>query len=185
VASALRCLNARVCRALKKTLINLALFQFGWLVCVLGGNAYAVAFTLIALLLHRWLVVENPREWKLIAGIVFGGCLWDVALAQSGVIRYGDDLVAGIPLWLICLWILFATTFMHSLLWLRRFPWLAAALAGVLGPASYWFGSNLTEAELRAPVLASLAIMAAGWALLFPAGIYVAGRLDSSPAEIR
>jgi hypothetical protein len=169
---------------LKKTLINLALFQLGWLVCVLGGNVYAVAFTLVALSLHRWLVVEDPREWKLIAGIVLGGCLWDVALAQSGVIRYGDGLLAGIPLWLVCLWILFATTFMHSLLWLRRFPWLAAVLAAVLGPASYWFGCNLTEAELRAPVLASLAIMAAGWALLFPAGIYAASRVDSNPAEI-
>jgi len=185
VAPARRCLNTRVCTGLKKTLINLALFQLGWLVCVLGGNAYAVAFTLIALFLHRWLLVENPREWLLIAGIVLGGCLWDAALARSGVIRYGDDLVAGIPLWLVCLWVLFATTFMHSLLWLRRYLWLAAVLAAVLGPASYWFGSNLAEAELRAPLMASLAIMAAGWALLFPVGIYFAGRFDSRPAENR
>jgi hypothetical protein len=177
--------NAPAPEAVKKTLINLALFQLGWLVCVLGGNLYAVAFTLAALLLHRWLVLDDPREWKLIGVIVLAGCLWDAALAYSGVIRYADASVVGIPLWLVCLWLLFATTFMHSLLWLRRCLWLAAPLAALLGPVSYWFGSNLTEAELRAPLLASLAIMAAGWALLFPAGIYLAARLDSTPVEAR
>ena len=170
---------------MKKTLINLALFQIGWLVCVLGGNIYAVAFTLIALSLHLWLVLDNPREWKLIGVIVLVGCLWDAAMAQSGVMRYSDASIAGIPLWLVCLWILFATTFMHSLLWLQRYLWLAAVLAAVLGPLSYWLGSNLTEAELRAPLLASLAVMASGWALLFPAGIYLAARINSTPLETR
>jgi len=170
---------------MKKILINLALFQLGWMVCVLGGNLYAVVFTLLALLLHQWLVLDNPREWKLIGIVVLGGCLWDSAMAHSGVIRYADGLIAGLPLWLVCLWLLFSTTFMHSLLWLRRFLWLAAPLAAVLGPASYWFGSNLTEAELRAPLPASLAIMAAGWALLFPGGIYLAAKFDSAHKEIR
>jgi len=185
VAATGRHLIARVCRALQKKLINLVLFQLGWFVCVLGGNSYAVAFTLIVLLLHRWLVLDNPREWKLIGVIVLVGCLWDTAMAQSGVIRYADGFIAGIPLWLICLWTLFATTFMHGLLWLRRFPWLAGLLAGVLGPASYWFGANLTEAELRVPLYMSLAIMAAGWATLFPAGIYLAAKINSTPLEAR
>jgi len=93
--------------------------------------------------------------------------------------------VGGIPLWLVCLWLLFSTTFMHSLFWLRRCLWLAAPLAAVLGPASYWFGANLTGAELRTPLLTSLAIMAGGWALLFPAGIYLAAKLDSTRMEKR
>ena len=94
---------------MKKILINLSLFQTGWLVCVLGGDLYAVVFTLGALLLHHWLVLDDPREWKLIGAVVLGGCLWDTAMAQSGVIRYADALIAGIPLWLVCLWFLFAT----------------------------------------------------------------------------
>jgi hypothetical protein len=185
VATTRQRLIVRVCAAVQKPLINLALFQMGWLVCVLGGSFYAVAFTLLTLLLHRWLVLDNPREWKLIAVIALGGCLWDAAMTHSGVIRYADGFIFGIPLWLVCLWLLFATTFMHSLLWLRRYLWLAALLAAVLGPVSYWLGSNLTEAELRAPLPASLAIMAVGWALLFPAGIYYAGKVNSTPTEIR
>jgi hypothetical protein len=159
---------------MKKPLINLALFQLGWLVCVLGGNIYAAVFTSLALLIHGWLILDDRREWKLIAVIVFCGCLWDISMAQIGVIHFTDTMIAGIPLWLVCLWLLFATTFRHSLLWLRRYLWLAVPLGGVFGPLSYWFGADLAEVELRAPVFASLAIMAAGWAVLFPCGIYYA-----------
>ena len=170
---------------MKKTLINLALFQLGWLVCVLGGNVYAVVFTLLALLIHQWLILDDRREWKLIGVVVFCGCLWDIAMTQTGVIHFADAMFVGIPLWLVCLWLLFATTFTHSLLWLRRYLWLAVPLGGVFGPLSYWIGANLTDAELRTPVIASLAIMAAGWALLFPCGIYYAAKLKSTSLEPR
>ena len=164
---------------MKKILINLALFQIGWLVCVIGGNSYALVFTLIALLLHNWLVLSNRSEWKLIAIVVSAGCLWDMTMAYTGVISYADADLFGIPLWLLCLWLLFATTFMHGLFWLHRHLALAVVFAAVLGPASYWLGSRVSEAQLGDPLLASLAVMAAGWALLFPCGIYYAGKLKS------
>ena len=120
---------------MKKILINLALFQVGWLVCVLGGDLYAVAFTIAALLVHNWLVLSSHSEWKLIGIVVLIGCLWDMLMAQAGVIHYADALLFGIPLWLLCLWLLFATTFMHGLFWMHRYLWLAALFAAVMGPA--------------------------------------------------
>ncbi|MDH3630738.1 MAG: DUF2878 domain-containing protein [Gammaproteobacteria bacterium] len=164
---------------MKKILINLALFQIGWFVCVMGGDIYAVIFTIAALFIHNWLVLSNFVEWKLIGIVVVVGCLWDMLMAQTGVIQYGDTLVLGIPLWLVCLWVLFATTFMHGLFWMNRHLLLAVIFAAVLGPASYWLGSNLTDAELGLPLMTSMLIMAIGWALLFPFGIYYAGRLKS------
>jgi hypothetical protein len=163
----------------KKILINLALFQVGWAVCVIGGNLYAVAFTALALLIHNWLVLSSYSEWKLIGIVAAIGCLWDMLMAQTGVITYADAAVFGIPVWLFCLWLLFATTFMHGLFWMHRYLWLAALFAAVLGPASYWLGTSLTDASLGLPILTSLAIMGAGWALLFPCGIYYAGKLKS------
>ena len=164
---------------MKKILINIVLFQVGWVICVVGGNLYAIAFTVPALLLHNWLVLSGRVEWKLIAIVALVGSLWDIGMAQTGVIEYGDAVLFGIPLWLICLWLLFATTFMHALFWLRRYPWLAAVLAGVLGPATYWIGSRLTDASLAMPLWFSLGTMAVGWALLFPFGLYYAGKLKT------
>lgn len=164
---------------MKKILINLALFQIGWFVCVVGGDIYAVAFTLAALFIHNWLVLSSASEWKLIGIVVVVGCLWDVLMAQSGVISYSDPILFGIPVWLVCLWFLFATTFMHALFWMNRHLALAMIFAAVMGPASYWLGSNLTDADLGLPILTSLLVMAIGWALLFPCGIYYAGRLKT------
>ena len=164
---------------MKKNLINLALFQVGWLVCVIGGNIYAVVFTAAALILHGWLVLSSQAEWKLIGLVAVIGSLWDIAMANTGVISYGDATLLGIPPWLVCLWLLFATTFMHGLFWLKRYLWLAVIFAAVMGPASYWAGTNLTEARLGVPIITSLAIMATGWAVLFPCGIYYAGKLKT------
>ena len=163
----------------KKILVNLAVFEVGWLVCVMGGDFFAVAFTLFALILHGYLVLGSQSEWKFIVCVVAVGCLWDVAMAKIGVINYTEVTPLGIPLWLICLWVLFATTFMHGLRWLNERYLLAGLLAAVLGPATYWAGGNLNDAHLGEPITASFVIMAAGWALLFPCGMYCAGKMSS------
>ena len=164
---------------MKKILINLAIFQIGWMVCVIGGDVYALAYTLFAVVIHQAFVVEHKSEWQFILIVTAVGCLWDSLMALSGVMIYPDSTLIGIPVWLICLWVLFAMTFMHALSWLRRYLWLAAVFAGVFGPVSYWLGGELSAADLGAPVTLSLAIMAAGWAILFPAGMFFTSRFKS------
>jgi hypothetical protein len=73
----------------KKILINLALFQIGWFVCVMGGDIYAVVFTVGALLIHNWLVLTNFVEWKLIGIVVVVGCLWDISEFHFGWYAFG------------------------------------------------------------------------------------------------
>ena len=104
-------------------------------------------------------------------------------MAKSGIIVYADAGPAAIPVWLICLWFLFATTFMHCLLWLGRYLHLAIALAAVFGPATYWAGASLTDAELATPLAASLGVMALVWAILFPCGLIYAGKLNHEIAS--
>jgi hypothetical protein len=159
-----------------KKILNLVSFQVGWAVCVLGGDLYAIAYTALALLVHQFFVSEKNSEWSLISIVTVIGCLWDVLMVQSGMINYAEPGILGIPVWLICIWILFATTFMHGLAWLNRFLWISALLAAVLGPASYWFGTELSAAYFGTPILKSLFFMAAGWSVLFPAGIYLTRR---------
>ncbi len=161
---------------MKKTLLNLAIFQVGWLVCVVGGNLYAIAYTAIALLIHHRYVMKSNSEWQLIAIVTLVGSSWDILMVLGGMVNYADPGIPGIPIWLICLWTLFATTFMHALSWLSRYLWIAAGLAAVMGPASYWFGSELNNAFLGTPILTSLVVMAVGWSTLFPAGIYLTRR---------
>ena len=163
----------------KKILLNLAIFQIGWMVCVLGGDLSAVAYTAVAIIVHHHVVLERNAEWRLISIVTVVGCIWDVLMVQAGMITYVGTGLLGIPLWLVCLWILFATTFMHALAWLGRYLWLAGLLAAVFGPASYWFGVELTDAYFEVPILTSLLVMALGWSTLFPAAIYLSRRYQS------
>ena len=161
---------------MKAKLLNLFIFQAGWIVCVVGGNLYAMAYTAIALLVHHQYVLEKNSEWQLVAIVTVSGSLWDILMVRSGMVYYADSDFLGIPIWLICLWALFATTFMHALSWLNRYLWIAAVFAAVLGPASYWFGSELNDTYFGTPILTSLVVMAVGWSTLFPAGIYLTRR---------
>ena len=159
-------------------LLNLAIFQLGWFVCVLGGDYPAMAYTAVALLVHGVFIVEKDSEWWLIAAIGVVGSLWDRLMALTGYLDFGLESWLGIPIWLVCLWLLFATTFLHCLKWLSEKIWMAALAAAVFGPASYWLGANLSDASLGQPVWMSLSVMAVGWAVLFPIGLYQAGKLN-------
>lgn len=161
---------------MKKNLLNALVFQIGWFLCVLGGNLVATIYTALALVFHHYFIFSRPRQWIVLFAVATIGCLVDIALVKGGIITFADADILGIPLWLVCLWILFATTFEHCLGWLRRHPWLAMVLAAVLGPSSYWFGAGLSGATISPPLETSLAIMAMAWALLFPAGIYFANQ---------
>lgn len=157
-------------------ILNLAVFQLGWIVCILYGNLLAITYTVIALVIHQRYQIKTKSEWKLIALVTMVGVSWDSLLVFSGLISYPDASWLGLPVWMVCLWILFATTFMHSLSWLAGYLWLAAGFAAVFGPMSYWAGVELTDASFGASISSSILAIAIGWMILFPAGIYMTGR---------
>jgi hypothetical protein len=161
---------------MKFKILNLVMFQLGWAICVLGGNLMAVAYSLIALLIHHRYVLQSKSEWKLVGFIALVGITWDSLLVFFGLIVYSDAVLFSLPVWMICLWILFATTFMHSMAWLSGYSWLCVFVGTVFGPMSYWAGVELSDASFGASPILSMVVIAAGWAILFPIGLYMTGR---------
>ncbi|MGE0383705.1 MAG: DUF2878 domain-containing protein [Gammaproteobacteria bacterium] len=161
---------------------NAVAFQCGWFACALGA-AYGLAWagTLVALLIcaaHLAAAGRPGREAVLIGCAALGGFCFDSLLSLSGLVRYGDAAAGALaPHWIVALWMLFATTLNLSLRALRRRPWIAAAFGLAGGPAAYAAGEALGALTLveRAPALALLAL---GWALVTPALMHLAARLD-------
>ncbi|WP_101758979.1 DUF2878 domain-containing protein [Oceanicoccus sp. KOV_DT_Chl] len=164
---------------MNKPLINAALFQLGWFACVLGGDAIAVAALLVVLAIHYQYFSRKPFEWLFIAGVGLTGLAVDTMMAWSGVMQFEFPSIGLIPIWLLCLWIMFALTLNHSLQWLQSKLWLAALLGGVSGPMSYLAGSKLAPVSLLDPVAYSLLPISLCWALLLPLMFYVL-RSDSN-----
>jgi len=137
-------------------LLNAGLFQLGWFCCVLGGSIVALLATPLILAVHFRVIVpryQRLRELRWLAGFLALGMVVDGSLALAG--GYGSTEVPSewqawlpLPVWLWCLWPLFASTLHHALAWLWRHPWLAAACGAISAPLSYYSGAQLAGIAL-------------------------------------
>jgi hypothetical protein len=165
--------------------LNVALFQAGWLACVLAaahGLPWAgIAAAAAVVTWHALHARRAAEELKLVALAVAVGALCDSALAASGWIEFAPQAAAeGLaPWWILAMWALFGTTLNVSLAWLRsRLP-LAALLGAMSGPLAYWAGARLGALELRQPA-AALGALALVWAASLPGLLAAARRLDGA-----
>lgn len=169
----------------RRTVVNVVLFQLAWFACVVSAaNELALLGTLSAVAvvgIHLTLVERARPELLLILAAALIGAAWESVVIASGLLTYPSGFFApGIaPHWIIAMWALFATTLNVSLGWLRDRAWLAAVLGAVGGPLSYLAGNRLGAVEI-ADIATALGAQAAGWAVLMPALIWLATRLNGA-----
>jgi hypothetical protein len=164
-------------------LANVVLFQIGWFACVLGGaNERPWLGTAIAVAIVAWHVGRAPRPGAEITLVLMSagiGAVGDSVPVAADWVRYASGTVVPgtAPVWLVAMWMLFATTLNVSLRWLRPHTFAAIALGAVGGPLAYWGGARLGAMEFVAPVAGTLAL-AIGWAALTPLLVRLARRFD-------
>lgn len=159
-----------------RTLLNVVLFQVGWIGCLLLDGLQVLVLTLSILALHQLIVVQQRREWLLIAAVTLAGGAGDAVLQQFAILNF-PDATPFIPLWLVCLWLLFASTLSHALSWLQTRLYLASAMGAVAGPFSYYAGAQLSPAFLGQPLALSLLCLGVFWAVFFPLSLVFAAKL--------
>lgn len=161
---------------MRERIANAVLFQLGWLACVLGGNSLWLLLALAALVIHlRW-ISSWAAEGRLILCIVIVGTAVDSVLRYLDVFRFADASPL-IPLWLMLLWALLATTLRHCLAWSARPWWLASALGAVGGALSYYAGGRLAGVQFPYGDIPTLILIGLLWAVLFPLLHLMARRL--------
>ncbi|WP_122611799.1 DUF2878 domain-containing protein [Pseudomonas viridiflava] len=161
---------------MREQIANAVLFQLGWLACVLGGNSLWLLLALAALVIHlRW-ISSWAAEGRLILCVVIVGTAVDSVLRYLDVFRFADASPL-IPLWLMLLWALLATTLRHCLAWSARPWWLASALGAVGGALSYYGGGRLAGVQFPYGEAATLIVIGLLWAGLFPLLHLMARRL--------
>ena len=144
---------------------NALWFQINWFVCVLGRENW-LPFTLLLLALHFLLVDDPKTELKRLLPLALLGLMVDTALTLLGVFEF--DSVITVPLWLIALWIVFATTLYRSLSKFGQNLWLAATAGSLLVPLNYLLGSRLGAVSLPLPELLTFLILMCTWGILLP-----------------
>ncbi|MES3008811.1 MAG: DUF2878 domain-containing protein [Pseudomonadota bacterium] len=148
------------------TAVNALGFQLAWPVCVLGGDAVAVATTLTLLLIHLSVIRRWQTELLFLSSAGLLGFLFDLALVRGGLLQIESAVQ---PIWMWCLWFIFAATLGYSLQWFRRHLGAGALFAGIFAPLSYSVGARLTDVDLMTPDWLTLLVIGAAWSLIFPA----------------
>jgi hypothetical protein len=160
---------------------NFVAYQAVWFACVLGAAAGQPVWGLLAAaaaaIFHLASAPAPLAELRLLLLTGAIGGVWETWLVSTGWVRYEGAALADLPpVWIIALWVAFATTFNVCLRWLQGRPTAAALLGFLGGPAAWWAGASLGALELSAPK-ASLFVIGLGWAALMPLLMALASRL--------
>lgn len=164
-----------------RKLLNFALFDAGWFVCVLSGThdrplaAVAASVVVIGVSL-RWFSVDWRRDaWLFLAVALIGFCVDTVQLRLGVFALIGNPRFPHLcPLWLVALWAMFGTTLRGSLSWLAGRYALAAALGAAAGTLSYLGGAKLGAVTLHPNRAFCAAALAVAWTGVMPLLVWLA-----------
>ncbi len=156
------------------TLINFVAFQIGWFACILGAarghSLWGPAIVALVLALH--LVLSRVRSAEILLAFAAAaiGFAVDTTLIALGTFVPARSLLPQ-PLstvWLIALWVDFATILNVSLSWLHDKYLLAGILGAAGGPLAYWAGDRLGAIEIDRPLFMPLLAISLAWCIVTP-----------------
>jgi hypothetical protein len=144
---------------------NAAWFQVTWL-CLVLGRENLLPFSAALIILHLVMVRDLWAELLRLSSIASIGISIDALLSVTGFFQFTGDAI--IPLWLIGLWLVFATTLTRSLAWLARYPALVVGAGALVLPLNYWVGMRLGAVEFPQSLILTLATMSVLWMVTLP-----------------
>ena len=165
-------------------LINIVLFQLGWLSCVWGASIgkplLGPVCVLVIILIHLSLLRSRLNEVKMMTQVALIGMIWESLMVTTDCLIYlnGQFLKYLPPYWIIAMWFLFATTLNVSLRWLHHRMGLASLMGLIFGPTTYYAGAKLGGVSFTDPTV-SIIVIAISWAILLPIIVFFARRLDT------
>ncbi|MBT8446469.1 MAG: DUF2878 family protein [Gammaproteobacteria bacterium] len=158
---------------MRAAVFSAVLFRLAWIGCIVaaaqGMAQLALALVALMLVMHLRRSAAPRRAAALLVVAAGLGAGWENVLATTGLVGYksATPAVGAAPLWIVGIWVLFATTFNNEFRWLRRRRLLAAVVGALVGPFAFGLGLQLGAVELVA-TLPALAAIAAGWSMMMP-----------------
>jgi len=124
------------------------------------------------------------NEMLLIALTTILGTTWDSGLMLAGFLTFTNGAVIPgiVPIWMVAMWALFATTLNVSMKWMKNRYLLSAFFGAVGGPAAYYAGHRLGAVEFGNTSSALLAV-GFGWAVIMPLLIALTTRFNGYHEE--
>ena len=167
--------------------VNVLGQQLGWFAGVRGaahGHPFLGAGVgLLIIAFHLAAVADRAGEIRLLGFAAVFALLVESGLQAAGLLTYVNGWAALpwlCPLWILVLWMQFASTIRYGFRWLMPRPWLAVMLGAIGGPLAFRAGEALGGVRFAPPRWHAVAALAAAWAIAMPLLTAVARRLDQA-----
>jgi len=152
---------------LQALIVNGTLFNLSWFVIVFTHSPVIAPLQVAGhLLVHSLILGRGSAEARFLLLVTVIGVSLDQLLFLGGVLAVEGPVLPA-PLWLSCLWPVFATTLCHAFRGLAARPLLAAVIGGLGGAGSYVAGVRLSDVAFASFPLSAV-ILGLTWAALFP-----------------
>lgn len=167
-----------------RVILNFAALQAGWFACVMGAAAElrfaGLVFVAAHLFAHFVFSPDRVRDVLVFVSAGVLGMIADSTLMRFGSIAFESGVIGDIvvPLWMIALWINFATSLNLTLEFLHGRYILAILFGSVGGAAAYIGGVRLGALSMPSGMWQGGAAVAVEWAVVMPLLVWVASRLD-------
>ncbi|TBR38445.1 DUF2878 domain-containing protein [Marinomonas agarivorans] len=166
----------------KRAIINAILFQIVWFICVMASNTLAVFALCLFCVFHHVFIMGKKKEWGFIVAFSLVGICIDSLSQALNVIHFSHAIVLTetiqiVPIWMMCLWVAFASTIAHGLFWLHYRFKLALCTGLFVVPFSYYAGALLSNSTIVSSTWLFLSIVGIAWSVLLPSGIFYMKKL--------
>lgn len=166
-----------------RIVLNFVLFQVGWFACVLGAAnqlpwlGFVIAASLAGIQLA--FVAKPVKELQLLLVACVIGATFDQLILNHGVVHYqANGWSAGlVPVWIIGLWMVFASTLNASLRWLREKYVIGVLFGAIGGPLAYMAAEKLGAVTLTITPSSHI-VLAVGWGVLTPLLMRLSKKFD-------
>lgn len=144
---------------------NIVLYQTVWFGSVLAQN-YFVLPVILLLCVHFYLCQHRRDEVIVVALCAASGIIGDALLTRAGVFSFqASQLMHVVPLWLVAIWVGFASTLRHGLAFLVRRPAVAILAAGIGAPVVYLAAARLGAVQFPMGTARTAIIVGFVWML--------------------
>ena len=133
-------------------------------------------------IISHLLIIKNKKKesiFLILAGTI--GLVVDSFKAFSGFITYNGTFVENFaPLWIIAMWVGFASTINHSGDWVKQRYVIAMFLGVIFGPLNYLFGNRMEALSLNWDLTFSVIILSIVWGGAVPLLYFLAHKINAN-----
>jgi Protein of unknown function (DUF2878) len=166
-----------------QVILNFILSQLGWFIGVLGAAYHWPWLALLMILVivgsQLWFATALMPAVTLILLTTAAGAVLDQVMLNHHLLQYQSHgwSTSVVPVWILALWMLFATTLNVSLRWLRNRPVITALFGAIGGPMAYLAASKLGAVFIVQTPL-SYIVLSVAWACMMLFLINLSKRYD-------